>query len=150
MQSEPPSVSVVLLTLLKLEFNKWIILIGKLLLFKLQLLIRHFQRLPSYGTDSVIQEVVSLAISRLTYRTDSNCQGNIYPRNICPRNICPRDICPYQEYLGTWLCRNFKDRLLGTSWTDSNSHVDICPGNICSGDICTFQKDLSCYWHDLD
>ena len=43
---------------------------------------------------------------------------------------------------------NFKARFLGTSRTDSNSH--ICPGNICSGDICTYQKYLSCYWHDLD
>ena len=29
-----------------------------------------------------------------TFRTDSNCHGDI-----CPRNICPCNICPYQEYL---------------------------------------------------
>ena len=32
-----------------------------------------------------------------TFRTDSNCQGDI-----CPRNICPRDICQYQEYLSCY------------------------------------------------
>ena len=32
-----------------------------------------------------------------TFRTDSNCQGDI-----CPCNICPRNICPYQEYLSCY------------------------------------------------
>ena len=32
-----------------------------------------------------------------TFRTDSNCQGDI-----CLRNICPRNICPYQEYLSCY------------------------------------------------
>ena len=32
-----------------------------------------------------------------TFRTNSNCQGDI-----CPFNICPCDICPYQEYLSCY------------------------------------------------
>ena len=45
---------------------------------------------------------------------------------------------------------NFKDRLLGSSWTDSKCHSDICPCNICSCDICLYQEYLSCYWSDFD
>ena len=32
-----------------------------------------------------------------TFRTESNCQGDI-----CPCNICPRNICPYQQYLSCY------------------------------------------------
>ena len=76
-----------------------------------------------------------------TFRTDSNCQGDI-----CPRNICPRDICPYQEYLSCYW-PDFDETLQVGSW---EHHGDICPRNICPGDICTYQEYLSCYWPDFD
>ena len=44
---------------------------------------------------------------------------------------------------------NLKDRLLGSSWTDSKCHSDICPCNICSCDICPYQEYISCYWFDF-
>ena len=40
---------------------------------------------------------------------------------------------------------NFKGRLRGPSWTDSNCHSDICPGN-----ICPYKEYLSCYWPNFD
>ena len=40
---------------------------------------------------------------------------------------------------------NFKSRLLGPCWTDSNCHGNICPGN-----ICPYQEYLSCYCPDFD
>ena len=45
-----------------------------------------------------------------TFRTYSNCQGDI-----CPRNICPRDICPYQEYLSCYW-PDFDETLQVGSW----------------------------------
>ena len=45
-----------------------------------------------------------------TFRTDSNCQGDI-----CPHNICPCDICPYQEYLSCYW-PDFDDTLHVGSW----------------------------------
>ena len=42
-----------------------------------------------------------------TFRTDSNCQGDI-----CLRNICPRNICPYQEYLSCY-------------WPDSDETIKV-------------------------
>ena len=45
---------------------------------------------------------------------------------------------------------NYKDRLPGTSRTDSNCHSDICTGKICPGDICPYKEYLSCYWPHFD
>ena len=45
-----------------------------------------------------------------TFRTDSNCQGDI-----CPCNICPCDICPYQEYLSCYW-PDFDETLQVGSW----------------------------------
>ena len=45
---------------------------------------------------------------------------------------------------------NFKDRVLGTSRTDSNCQGDICPSNICPGDICPYMEYFSCYWPNFD
>ena len=39
---------------------------------------------------------------------------------------------------------NFKERLLGPSWSDSICSSDICPSNICPGDICPYQEYLNC------
>ena len=74
-----------------------------------------------------------------TSRTDSNCYGD----------ICPRNICPYQM-LVAWFWLNFKGRFLGLSLTDANCYGDICQGNICPGNICPYQKYISCYWSDFD
>jgi len=52
-----------------------------------------------------------------TFRTDSNCQGDI-----CPRNICPRDICPYQEYLSCYW-PDFDETLQVGSW----EHLEKIP-----------------------
>ena len=52
-----------------------------------------------------------------TFRTDSNCQGDI-----CPRNICPRDICPYQEYLSCYW-PDFDETLQVGSW----EHLEQIP-----------------------
>ena len=52
-----------------------------------------------------------------TFRTDSNCQGDIYP---C--NICPRDICPYQEYLSCYW-PDFDETLQVGSW----EHLEQIP-----------------------
>ena len=52
-----------------------------------------------------------------TFRTYSNCQGDI-----CPRNICPRDICPYQEYLSCYW-PDFDETLQVGSW----EHLEQIP-----------------------
>ena len=52
-----------------------------------------------------------------TFRTDSNCQGYI-----CPRNICPRNICPYQEYLSCYW-PDFDETLQVGSW----KHLEQIP-----------------------
>ena len=56
-----------------------------------------------------------------------------------------------QQYLSCYypIWPNLKDRLLGSSWTDSKCHSDICPCNICSCDICPYQEYISCYWFDF-
>ena len=52
-----------------------------------------------------------------TFRTDSNCQGDI-----CPHNICPRNICPYQEYLSCYW-PDFDETLQVGSW----EHLEKIP-----------------------
>ena len=52
-----------------------------------------------------------------TFRTDSNCQCAI-----CPRNICPCIICPYQEYLSCYW-PDFDETLQVGSW----EHLEQIP-----------------------
>ena len=52
-----------------------------------------------------------------TFRTDSNCQGDI-----CQRNICPRDISPYQEYISCYW-PDFDETLQVGSW----EHLEKIP-----------------------
>ena len=60
-----------------------------------------------------------------TFRTDSNCQGDI-----CRCNICPRDICPYQEYLSCYW-PDFDETLQVGSWEHLEQIPTVtCPGNV--------------------
>ena len=96
------------------------------------------QYLSCYWPD--FDETLKVGRFLWTFRTDSNCQGDI-----CSRNICPHDTCPYQEYLSCYWW-NFKCSFLEISRTDSNYQVDICLGKICPWDICPYQE----YWPDVD
>ena len=63
-----------------------------------------------------------------TFRTDSNCQGDI-----CPHNICPCDICPYQEYLSCYW-PDFDETLQVDSW----AHLDQISTGIMTFVLATF------------
>ena len=81
----------------------------------------------------------------------SPCHKNKYNKNN-PRQI--------SQQLLTLFWPNFKNRFLGTSRTDSNSHSVICPCNICPCNICPcnicpcniypYQEYLSYYWLNFD
>ena len=47
-------------------------------------------------------------------------------------------------------CPNFKGRVLVSSITYANCHVNICSVNICPGNNCQYQEYLSCYWTNFD
>ena len=77
-----------------------------------------------------------------TFRTDSNCQGD----------ICPRDICSYQEYLSCYL-PDFDETLQVGSW----EHLEKIPTVKVTFVQIVFVlvtfvhiRNISCYWHDLD
>ena len=70
-----------------------------------------------------------------TFRTDSNCQGDI-----CPRNICPRDICPYQEYLSCYW-PDFDETLHSSSlFSVISQPMKICTNSNTNPNLCFYWK----------
>ena len=75
-----------------------------------------------------------------TFRTDSNCKGDI-----CPHNICPRDICPYQEYLCCYW-PDFDETLKAASW----EHLEQIPTiKLTFVQATSVHIMNSCYWPDF-
>ena len=80
-----------------------------------------------------------------SFKTDSNCQGDI-----CPGNLCSGHICPYMRNISAvtdLILTKLKGRFMGPS-LDANRHSHICPGNICPGNISPYQQYISTYWHN--